>query len=195
MAAPSKYRHPTLPRRRLLVATTLAFGIVLVSASTTASVAGDVATKAPGLALAAASAGAGRAAPKQGDSPAAVGAPPPCVSQPNTEPSDPNMLKIGVDLSQQLCDTDQILWSSVYLQAGLTYTISTRHVSGDGDTELSLYSPDAKLLLVRDNDGGAEPGASRLVVTASTSATYLIAVTRNAAARPTGTLVYDLRAD
>jgi hypothetical protein len=196
MARHATYGRSTHSRRRLLVATTLAIGIVLVSTSTTASVAGDVASKSPGRAAAAATAdGLDDAPDKPGDPRSAVGTAPPCVSQRNTDPADPKKLEIGIDLSQQLCDTDQTLWSSLYLQAGLTYSISTRHLSVDGDTELSLYSPDGSLLLGHDNDGGTERGASRLVVTASTSATYLIAVTRSTSATPTGNLVYDLRAD
>jgi hypothetical protein len=192
-ARPGRSTHS---RRRLLVATTLAIGIVLVSTSTTASVAGDVATKAPGRAAAAATADGLDATPKnEGDSLSAVGTAARCVSERNTAPADPKVLEIGIDVSQQLCETDQTLWSSLYLQAGLTYTISTRHLSVDGDTELSLYSPDGTLLLGHDNNGGTERGASRLVVTASTSAIYLIAVSRSASATPTGPLVYDLRAD
>jgi hypothetical protein len=193
-------------RQRFLISTTLAIGIVLVSTSTTASVASGAATKVPrrataSAATATATATATASAPaaattssKRIDALAAMVSPA-CVSQGNTTQSDAKVIEVGIDVHQHLCNSDQILWSSLYLQAGLTYTIGTRHLSVEGDTELSLYSPDGQLLLSRDNDGGAERGASRLIVTAATSATYLIAITRNPAAKPTGTLVYDLRAD
>ncbi len=172
--------------RRLAITSTIAFGAVLLVASMALSVAGDVGRTGPTGARAVAATGS--AITLEADST-------PCtIDELGSRAERPDTLVIGRDAAHRVCANVEAHWSAVYLQGGLTYTIETRRLGSTADTQLAIYDPNGTSVLATDDDGGTMVGASRIVVTATTSATYLVRVSRAKASSSDHELLFDLRA-
>lgn len=171
--------------RRLAIGGTVAFGVALLAASMTLSVAGDVGRAGP----------AGARAVAATDGPTSISAASPCpLDAIGSRVEQPDTLVIGRDVAHRVCARAEAYWSSVYLHGGFTYAIETRRLSRDSDTQLTIYDPDGRTVLATDDDGGDINGASRIVVTATTSATYLLLVSRAKGIGTDQELSFDLRA-
>lgn len=175
--------------RRLAIATTVGFGVTLLAVSTVLSVAGDVGRSGRTGARAVAA-----TAPVTISAAAALAATPCPLDAPGSRAVQPDALVIGRDADHRLCAGVEAHWSALYLHTGLTYTIQTRQLGPNSDTQLSIYDPAGTTVLATDDDGGSEAGASRIIVTATTSGTYLVLVSRAKAVGSDHDMGFELRA-
>jgi hypothetical protein len=81
------------------------------------------------------------------------------------------------------CDED---WFVVDARAGETLTFETSELQGGADTLLELFAADCATRLASDDDGGSEPGASRLRYSAAMAGPLYARVTQADATTATG---------
>jgi len=123
---------------------------------------------------------------------------PPCEAdpyEPDDTPAEASALELdGPPQAHTFCpEDDSADWATLQAVAGENYVIATSQLGDRCDTVLALYDVDGVTLFATDDDGGGEPGASRLWWTAPADGVYLVRVSDKEARTGAGT-GYELRA-
>ena len=119
----------------------------------------------------------GRAGPNTGYTLRIEGTGPACQPdehEPDNDLATASTLAVdGPAQGHNFCPEDDLAdWISFQATQGQTYQIETYDLGPESDTALALYDMDGETVLLTDDDGGEEPGASLLRWTAPASGPY-----------------------